>query len=242
MLARAPTLSTDYSVLRQHSRHLLRLERQPLILTPRETRKRSDTAALSYLQNWLSGTQPTTTNTTGMRSSSNAVFLQVTQRAKQLYTAATGQELPNMTTLTGQLGNLSTNNTLLNTINTQTEVIEKNFGLSLDNMSANNVNEAPPAINGTLDWLKEQAGSDSVAQYLEQNSTLTNEIGTLLSLKNASGTTVADKLAASEQVPLNFHSISRNLYSRSYKRKPRINKSLSRRPACNYFKRPTLST
>lgn len=160
-----------------------------------------DTAALSYLQNWLSGTQPTTTNTTGMRSSSNAVFLDVTQRAKQLYTAATGQELPNMTTLTGQLTNLGTNNTLLNTINTQTGVIAKNFGLSIANMTANNINSGPPAINGTLDALAQLAGSTSTAQYLEQNSTLTNEIGTLLSLKNASGTTVADKLAASEQVP-----------------------------------------
>lgn len=161
-----------------------------------------DQDALKYLQGYLSGTQPTAASLgISTRSGQGGAFDQVSQRAKDLYFKATGQNLPNVAVLKNNLGLVSKNNALLNNLNVQTGVITKNFGLNLQNLDANNVNQAAPVVNKIADALAQATGSTSVAQYLTQNATLQQEIGGLLSIKNASGVTVADKIAAGDLLP-----------------------------------------
>lgn len=162
----------------------------------------TDSQAYNYITEYLNGQTPSPSSIgISTRSGSGAQFDAVAERAKTLYNQATDQNLPNQTVLTNNLGLVSKNNSLLNNLNVQTDVITKNFGLSLDNENANNINQTAPAINKTIDSLSEAAGSDSVAQYLSQNATLQQEIGSLLSVKNAAGVTVADKMAAGDLLP-----------------------------------------
>lgn len=165
-----------------------------------------DRDAYSYLKIYMSGTQPTNTNLTGKRAASSAEFQQAQTRAQDLYFQATGQQLPNIGVLAPNVGLIAKNEGLLNNLSVQTGVIIKNFGLSLDNENANNVNATAPVINKVVDALSQAAGSTSVAQYLSQNATLQQEIGSLLSVKNAAGVTVADKLAAGDLLPSDLSS------------------------------------
>ncbi len=159
-----------------------------------------DSDAFNYLKSYLGGTTPG--SSAGMGGAATFQMKQAIQaRAEQLYTQATGKQLPEASQLADLNTNINSNQDLINSLNVQTGTIQKNFGLSLANMTANNVNQAPPAINGVMDFLMKQSGSTSVAQYLTQNATLSNEIGNLFSLKNASGSTVADKLAGAEANP-----------------------------------------
>lgn len=162
-----------------------------------------DTAAWNYLNQFLTQGKTPTAASVGIstRSGSGAEFNTIAQRADQVYFQATGQHLPNATTLASNLGLISNNNTLLNNLDVQTGVITKNFGLNLENLTDNNVNQGPPVINKIVDYLSQAAGDTSVAQYLSQNATLQQEIGSLLSIKNASGVTVADKIAAGDLLP-----------------------------------------
>lgn len=166
----------------------------------------TDSAAWNYLNQYLTQGKTPTAASVGIstRTGSGAAFNAVSKRADDLYFKATGTHLPNQTTLTSNLGLVSTNNSLLNNLNVQTGTIQKNFDLNLENMTANNINQLPPAVNGILDFLQQQSGSTSVAQYLTQNTTLTQELGNLLALKNASGTTVADKLSAESLLSSNL--------------------------------------
>lgn len=159
----------------------------------------TDSMAYNYLTEYLNGQTPSASSLgISTRTGSGAQFDKAAQRAKTLYNQATGQNLPNQTVLTNNLGLVSKNNALLNNLNVQTGVIQKNFGLSLDNQNASNVNELAPAINKVLNSLSDASGSTSVAQYLSQNETLQQELAALLSVKNASGVTVADKLSSQD--------------------------------------------
>lgn len=161
-----------------------------------------DQAAYNYLSEYLNGQTPSAASVgVSTRSGSGEVFNTIAERAREVYQQATGQALPNQTVLQSNLALVSKNNALLNNLNVQTGVITKNFGLNLQNLNDNNVNQAAPAINGIADYLSQAAGSTSVAQYLTQNATLQQEIGGLLSIKNASGVTVADKIAAGDLLP-----------------------------------------
>lgn len=161
-----------------------------------------DQDALKYLRGYLSGTQPTAASLgISTRSGQGGALDQVSQRANDVYFKATNQQLPDIMTLKGNLALVNKNNALLNNLGVQTGVITKNFGLNLQNLSENNVNQAAPVINQLADYLQQASGSTSVAQYLTQNATLQQEIGGLLSIKNASGVTVADKIAAGDLLP-----------------------------------------
>lgn len=162
-----------------------------------------DSDAMNYLNQFLYQGKTPTAASVGIstRTGSGQIFNKVAQRADDVYFKATGQHLPTTNTLTSNLALISSNNALLNTLSNQVGTVTKNFGLSLDNQNANNVNQTAPVINSTANALSEKLGSTAVAQYIAQNETLQNELGTLLSVKNASGTTVADKIAAGELLP-----------------------------------------
>lgn len=162
-----------------------------------------DKAAFSYINTYLSGKQPTPASILG-RSSSPGAFATVQQRADDVYYKATGQHLPNLTTLQGNLKLVNSNNALLNKLKVQQGTVEKNFGLSLQNLTANNINTAIPIINQLYDAYKAGVGDPATAQYFTQNQTLQNELSSLLSVKNAAGTTVQDKLDSKTLLPTDF--------------------------------------
>lgn len=159
-----------------------------------------DQDAFNYIKSYLSGSSPSTSSGMG-GASLYGTKQQIQARAQDIYFKATGQQLPNQTVLATNLGLVSNNNTLLNNLNVQEGTIQKNFGLNLENLTNNNVNQAAPVINNVADTLAKMAGNVPVAQYLTQNATIQQEIGSLLSIKNASGVTVADKIAAGDLLP-----------------------------------------
>lgn len=157
-----------------------------------------DQAAFNWIKSYLStGAIPTSSRSMTLYGT----IQEVQSRAQDAYFKATGQNLPNATTLKTNLGLVSNNNQLLNNLSIQEGTISKNFGLNLENLNANNVNQAAPVINKLVDAVAQAAGNTSVAQYLSQNKTIQQELGSLLAVKNASGTTVADKLAAGDLLP-----------------------------------------
>lgn len=164
-----------------------------------------DSAAWNYLNQYLTQGKTPSAASVGIstRAGSGPLFNSIAQRADDVYFKATGEHLPDADILEASKKLITGNNQLLNTLNVQEKTINKNFGLSLDNLNSNNINKNAPAINGFIDDIRYALGDPNVAQYLSQNETLQNEAASLLALKNASGTTVADKLSAAGLIAKN---------------------------------------
>ena len=167
-----------------------------------------DKNAANYLDAYLkssTGTLPTAASLFGSSRGANATkFAAAQDRAKQLYFAATGQSLPDLAIVKSNKSLITANNKLLNNLNIQEGTINKNFQLAISNIDKGGINQSSPAINTWINNYKDKVlGDPDVAQYLAQNQTVANEMGSLLALKNASGTTVGDKLAAAGLVPPN---------------------------------------
>lgn len=161
----------------------------------------TDSMAYNYLTEYLSGQTPSASSLgISTRTGSGAQFDKAAQRAKTLYNQATGQNLPNQTELTANLGFINSNNSLLNSLSVQEGTISANSDLLQGNISADNINQNAPVINNVIDGITEALGDPGVSSYLAQNSTLSNELGSLLALKNASGTTVHDKLISADLI------------------------------------------
>jgi len=124
-------------------------------------------------------------------------------RAQDLFFKATGQALPDFGILKGNKTLVNTNNKLENNLNIQEGTVGKNFALAIQNIDKNGINQSAQPINAFLNTIKDAMGDPAVAQYITQNGTLQNEVGSLIAIKNASGTTVADKLASAGLVPQN---------------------------------------
>lgn len=158
---------------------------------------RTDQAANNYLTTYLkTGAIPTpsqlgisTRAGTGLTQFSN-----IATRANDLFYQATGQPLPSPAIVKSNLALISGNNQLLNNLGIQSTTVGKNFALAVKNLDASNLNQNVQPINAFLDSVKNALGDPAVSQYLAQNATLSNEIGSLLAVKNATGTTVHDKL------------------------------------------------
>lgn len=165
-----------------------------------------DKNALNYLNTYLNGTMPQNAGDIGI-SIRGAVgqgqYQSAITRANDLYFAATGQNLPSPEIVKSNLKLISANNQLANTLKVQEQTVDANFGLSLQNLNSNNLNSAWPVLNGVINSIKNAEGDPAVAQYLAQNSTIQQELGNLLAVKNASGTTVHDKIAGAGLMPPN---------------------------------------
>jgi hypothetical protein len=161
-----------------------------------------DQLAFNYLDTYLkNGTVPTA-STLG-RNMKPAGFAAVEARARDLYYQATGSALPNPQVIKGYQQQLVGNNKLLNNLAVQEGTIEQNSALLLQNLNGSNINQAAPVINGIIDGIRNSLGDPDVAQFLAQNTTVGNELGSLLALKNAQGTTVHDKLEAAGIISAN---------------------------------------
>lgn len=153
-----------------------------------------DRAANAYLNVYLKNGEQPTASSVGLTNA--AMLPQVQKRANDLFTNATGQSLPNLTTLKGNLELLNANNKMLNNLNIQENTVGKNFKMAIDNIDKTGLNQNSPLINSFLNQVKYLMGDPAIAQYIAQNTTLQNEAASLLSVKNSSGTTVEDKLLA----------------------------------------------
>jgi len=162
-----------------------------------------DKTAGNYLREYLTQGKIPSASSLGIstRSGSGGVLNTIADKAGALYKQATGHNLPNADLLSTNLSLISDNNKLLNNLNLQTGTIGSNIKLLQKNIQNNNVNTSAPAINKIVNALATASGNASVAQYLAQNETIKNELASLLSVKNASGTTVADKLSATDVLP-----------------------------------------
>ena len=166
----------------------------------------TDKVANAYLTQYLkNGTLPTPSSL-GISTRAGVgqtQFSNAQQRANDLYYQATGQNLPSPEVQKANLSLIAGNNKLLNNLGIQDSTVGKNFALTMQNVTANNLNNNIQPINAFLDSAKNALGDPSVARYLAQNTTLQNELGSLLAVKNASGTTVYDKLESAGLISKN---------------------------------------
>lgn len=155
-----------------------------------------DQLAQKYLDTYLKdGTVPTYSSLG--RGITPAGFAKVTQRASELYFKATGNPLPSPQIIKGYQQNIIANNKLGNQLQFQTDTVKGNVDLSLDNMTKNGLNGTGfKPLDDLIDNVKAMFQDPNVDQMLAQNTTIQNEIGSLLSVKNAGGTTVYDKLSS----------------------------------------------
>lgn len=165
-----------------------------------------DILAKQYLDNYIKNSTIPTMSSLGITARTGGgtpMFQKAQARASQLYYEATSQPLPDVQILKANKALVTGNNKLANNLNIQEDTVGRNFALSIQNLDKGNINQHSQPINAFLDKIKNLWGDPAVAQYLAQNTTVANEIGSLLAVKNASGTTVADKLEASGLVPKN---------------------------------------
>ena len=166
-----------------------------------------DQSALNYLKEYLTQGKTPSAASVGIstRTGSGAMFNTVAQRADDVYFQATGQHLPDANILSSNKKLISGNNSILNNLSLQEGTISANAGLLINKVDAANLNTQAPTINKVIDSVKNSLGNVDTASLLAQSSTLQNELGSLLALKNATGTTVHDKLESAGLIDSSYN-------------------------------------
>lgn len=165
----------------------------------------TDKNALLYLNQYLQGDTPST-RSMGLSTAkgSDQKLADIAQRARDLYSAATGNPLTSTPdVLKANTTLLNNNNKLLNNLGIQEGTVESNFDLALSNLNKGDLNGAMPFINTITSGYRNAMGDPYAAVALSQNSTLSQELANLLAVKNAGGTTVHDKITGEELLPAN---------------------------------------
>ncbi len=156
-----------------------------------------DKAAKNYLDYYIKNAAfPTYYTLFGRTTQKGGPSLSDIQaRAQQLFFNATGQSLPDVTILKSNKDLVSSNNKLANNLSLQEQTVKANVDLSLQNMNQNGLNSSGfKPLDDLIDTVRNYLQDPSVGQFLSQNATIQNELGSLLAVKNATGTTVYDKL------------------------------------------------
>lgn len=163
-----------------------------------------DQKAVQWLNTYIyQGRNPTAADVgISARSGTIGAMTAIKKRANDLL-AEQGVTLPDMNILTANKKIINSNNILLNKLKVQDETVKTNFGLSIENLNDNNINKSLPIINAMADAFEYATGDPDVAAYISQNTTLQNEAASLIAVKNASGTTVYDKMEAAGLIPAN---------------------------------------
>lgn len=155
-----------------------------------------DQLAQKYLASYLQNGNVPTASTLG-RGIKPGAMAQVDQRARDLFFKATGLPMPNPKELANQQSIINTNNKLANNLAIQEQTVKANVDLSIENMKKNDLNSSGFApLNNLMNTVGQMFEDPNVGQLIAQNSTIQNELGSLLAVKNASGTTVFDKMAS----------------------------------------------
>lgn len=153
-----------------------------------------DGLAQKYLDQYIkNGTVPTASSLG--RNMKPEAMAQVDTRARDLYFQATGKPLPTPQIIKAQQAILANNYKLGNNLGLQEQTVTANVDLSLANMTKAGLNSSGfKPLDDLIDDIKDTLQDPNVGQFLAQNSTIANEVSSLLAVKNASGTTVYDKL------------------------------------------------
>lgn len=152
----------------------------------------NDINAYNYLLTLeQTGKAPTLSPSAGVVA--QARFQNTTKTVNALLSSI-GVGMPSEEDITANKAAYTNNVKVLNNLNTTATGLVSNFGLNLQNMTANDINGSNQIVNGINDAFKNLAGDPAMAQYFAQNRTVANELGNLLGVKNGSGTTVADKI------------------------------------------------
>lgn len=155
-----------------------------------------DDLSQKYLASYLQNGSVPTASTLG-RGIKPGAMAQVDQRARDLFFKATGYPMPNPKQLANAQSIINTNTKLANNLSIQEQTVHANVDLSLANMKANNLDSSSFApLNNIINTVSQMFEDPHVGQLIAQNSTIQNELGSLLAVKNASGTTVFDKMAS----------------------------------------------
>lgn len=165
-----------------------------------------DQNASQYLSYYLKNAAYPTASSLGISTRGGAgqtKFSDTAARASQLFFDATGQPLPDVNILKTNKGLIAGNNKLINNLDVQNNTVAANFALALKNIDTAGLNQNSQPVNAFLDNIKNLMGDPATAQYLSQNATLQSEVGSLIAVKNASGTTVYDKLSSAGLIPKN---------------------------------------
>jgi murein DD-endopeptidase MepM/ murein hydrolase activator NlpD len=164
-----------------------------------------DKNAISYINAYMkskNGAFPTATTMFGTSRGNNASkFAAAKNRAEELYYQATGSSFPDLSNLDSNKKLIAANNKLLNNQAIVGEAIARNFDLAIQGEITGNVNKNATVINRILNPIKLAIGDPATAAALVSNGTITQEFANLISLRNASGTTVSDKDMAEMLIP-----------------------------------------
>ncbi len=155
-----------------------------------------DQLAQKYLDQYIKNGSIPTASTLG-RNIKPQMMATIDSRARDLYFKATGTALPNPQVLKGYQDLVINNNKLANNLAIQENTVKENVDLSLANMKKNGLNSAGfKPLDSLLNSINDAFNDPATGQLIAQNSTIQNELGSLLAVKNASGTTVYDKLSS----------------------------------------------
>ena len=161
-------------------------------LNPKDTK---DQMALRYIAAYLTKGSIPTVYEIGGRGMKPEAMAEITQRAGDLFFKATGNPMPNPDVLKRYRDVLATNFKMANNLKVQEGTVRANVDLSLANIKKNDLNTVGfKPLDSLINTLSDMFNDPNVGQLLAQNTTIQNELGSLLAVKNASGTTVYDKL------------------------------------------------
>ena len=153
-----------------------------------------DALSQKYLDTYLKSGVIPSASTMG-RNMKPEVVAKIDARARDLYFKATGQSMPTPQNIKAYQNTLATNINMANNLKIQETTVKQNVDLSIANMKANDLNSAGfKPLDSLINTVSDMFNDPAVGRLLAQNSTIQNELGSLLAVKNASGTTVYDKL------------------------------------------------
>lgn len=162
----------------------------------------TDKEAKQYLDYYIKNAAFPTSYQLGMgRTAMSAEkFSSAAQRAQDLYFKATGTSLPDASVLKANKTLINANNKILNNQAVVGDAIVRNFDLAIQGEITNDVNQNATIVNKILNPIYLALGDPAVNQAMVSNGTISQEFANLVSIRNASGTTVADKEMASELI------------------------------------------
>ena len=162
-----------------------------------------DGYAATYIQNYMSNGKIPTATTIGLPTAAKARLQNIATRANELYSKVTGNPMPSEIRLNANQKLLSDNNEIANNLNINEDTVKKNFQLSVDNLTKNDLNNSNSVVNGIVNIYRQALSDPATVAYISQNATLQKEMGNLLNVKNGTGGTVHDMLTSAQIIPKN---------------------------------------
>jgi hypothetical protein len=161
-----------------------------------------DSKANMYLSYYLKNAAIPTSYQLGMGrgTAASSTYSDIVARANDLFFKATGSSLPDINILKENKKLVTDNNKVLNKNEILADTINRNFDLAIKGEITNNVNKNATIVNRLLNPFYLALGNPAVNQAMISNGTISQEFANLISIRNASGTTVADKDVANELI------------------------------------------